>query len=261
MTYGFEILENIFLQSNAPLFSEDGQEAIFDKTTGLINGRNENLGEKALDFFTSFADDRFRHYTWNEFVAGEQPLADYTEFLKGNVSMVFGFTRDYERLKALRQQIQQNRQTVIPEGDIRVTFLPQFTDPSLPTRKVVGQVQSLAVSKHSQFPDTAWGFLKFAIGKDQLQSWHEKTQLPTPRVDLLVEQEATPYIGIFVRQAKFAEGAVSPVDLADLSRELTNSVNQIQDRKWTVLQGLQKAAANINNNLQSIVRKKREIES
>ena len=58
--YGFEILENIFLQTGVPWFSSDGQQAKVDKTTGLVNGRNENLGEQALDFFTSFADDRFR---------------------------------------------------------------------------------------------------------------------------------------------------------------------------------------------------------
>lgn len=124
----------------------------------------------------------------------------------------------------------------------------------------MGKVHSLAVSKHSEFPDTAWGFLKFVIGKDQLQAWHEQTQLPTPRVDLLVEQEATPYIGIFVRQAKFAEGVAYPVEQVDLKSEFTSSVNQIQDRKWTVLQGLQKAASNLNKTLESTVRKKREIE-
>ncbi len=261
VTYGFEILENIFLQSGVSFFTADGTEINFDKIQGSRNGRSENFGEEALDFFTSFADDRFRHYTWNEFVApANQSWADYTEFLKGNVSMVFGYTRDFARLKAMRAELQQKRQTVIPEGDIRVSFLPQMQDPrTTPTRQVVAKVHSLVVPQTSEFPEAAWGFLKFAINKDNLQTWHEKTQLPTPRVDMLTDQEATPYIGVFVRQAKFAEGVTSPIDKSLIAEALAASVENVQSRKWSVLQGLQRAALTLNTYWRNWQIKQREI--
>lgn len=261
VSYGLEVLENVLLQSGVQWFSGDGEEVQLDKTLGLVGGRNQNLGEQALDFFTSFADDRFRHYTWNEFVApAGQPWADYKEFLRGNVTMVFGYSRDLDRLKLLRTELQQKRQTVIPENDIRVTFLPQINDPSsTPVRQVVGKVYSLAVSRHSEFPDIAWDFLKFAITKDNLQTWHEKTKLPTPRLDLLTEQEATPFLGIFVRQAKFAEGLDLALEPSLIDTQLAGAVEAIESRQTTVLQALQKAGQNLESLLRERNRKLREI--
>jgi len=263
VTYGFDVLKNMFFQQNVSWFSPDGTQTTFSTTQGTVNGRAENLGEQALDLYTSFADDRFRHYSWNEFVATpNQPYADYAAFLKGEVSMVFGYTRDLVRLRALRAELQQKRQTVIPEGDIRVTFLPQVVHPNLsPTLSVLGEVYSLGVSRHSLYPDTAWDFLKFAINKDNLQSWHESSQLPTPRVDMLVEQEATPYIGIFVRQAKYAEGQSFSIPEARLESEFKSVIGQVESRKWSVLQALQKAAQNINQRLDSLLQRQRLIDS
>ena len=233
LLYGFDILENIVLQFGGSFFTEDLREGNFYRKKGSIDGRSVSLGLKAVDLFTSFADSRFKHYSWSEFLAHEATkYKNFETFAKGDVSMIFGYSGDIKTIKNVIGNQSKNRQKTISEKNIRVTFFPQVEDPGLGgTRKIVAKVHALAVPKTTNKPKLAWNFLKFAIRKENLQSFFDETSLPTPRVDMLKEQETDPEVGIFVRQAKYARANILPFGisreyLSDGFKEVISTVNK-----------------------------------
>ncbi len=225
--YGFDILENIILQFGGSFFTEDFREGNFYRKKGSIDGRSVSLGLKALDLFTSFADSRFKYYSWSEFLAHKSTkYKNFETFAKGQVSMVFGYSGDLEIIKEVINNQSKNRKKTILEKNIRVTFFPQVEDPTLGgIRKVTAKVHALAVPKTTNKPKLAWNFLKFAIRKENLQSFFDETLLPTPRVDMIKEQETNPKVGIFVRQAKYARANILPRSIS--KSYLENGFNNI----------------------------------
>ena len=107
---------------------------------------------------------------------------------------------------------------------------------------MIAKVHALAVPKTTDKPKLAWNFLKFAIRKENLQSFFDETLLPTPRVDMIKEQETNPKVGIFVRQAKYARANVFP---RGISRSyLENGFNDIVT---TVNKGTRSASRLLQN--------------
>ncbi len=230
LNYGVEILENLMMQMGVQLFSEDASKAVFTSQTGVTtDGKRRNFASEAVQFFTSFADPRYKNFSWSELLANPNSLdRDIETFVHGKVSMIFGNSRDLARIKKLINTLKTKGDIVISENNVRVAFFPQFEDPSVSTsREIIGQVRALAVPKTSKNTEIAWKFLKFAIKKDNLKSFNDLSSLPTPRLDLIKEQEATPHLGIFVRQAKFARPNFMPISKREFYTGLTNLVSGI----------------------------------
>ncbi len=264
MNYGPELLENLMLQMGVGFFDESGTQALFDKSQSEAeNGRKQNLGVEALNFFTSFADNRFKHHSWNELLASkDSKTKDLEAFARGKTSMVFAYSQDLKTLSDLLEELKSGRQNFISDKNIRVAFLPQMEDPSISaSRRVVGNVKALAVSRTTDYPDTAWRFLKFAIEKDNLQSWHEETLYPTPRVDMLVEQEGAPEIGVFVRQSKFAKSNIMPLPKQEFYDGLRPFVLAINEKRAALDKSLETLAKQITAKLQERARRAKEIAS
>lgn len=59
--------------------------------------------------------------------------------------------------------------------------------------------------------------------------FHEATKLPTARLDLIVEQAAEPEMGIFARQAKFAQPNRIPIDKDLFLQDLEGVVQRVND--------------------------------
>ncbi len=242
LNYGFEILENLMVQMGVRFFSEAGDTSRISSSSGFSrDGKRENFGVSAVNFFTSFSDSRFKNFSWTDLLADAYSSEkEYDPFVQEKVSMVFGFAKDFERLKNLRKKRDKVGAKIIPEKSIRVAFLPQIEDPnSSHTREVVAKVKALAVPRTAKNPETAWRFLKFAIKEDNLRSFFNETNLPTPRLSLIPEQEAEPGIGIFVRQAKFARPNLTPMSKKEIIRGLKDVVIQVNNGKGTSNKGLQ----------------------
>ena len=148
----------------------------------------------------------------------------------------------------------------ISEKNIQVTYLPQFEDPNLsPSRVVIGKVKALAVPKTSKYKETAWRFLKFAIRKENLQNFYKETQIPTPRVDLIPEQENDPQIGIYVRQAKYAKSHILAWPRENIISEFDKMILLINKGKTNISKALNAIGTNINTALKSHLQRKSEI--
>lgn len=241
--HGYAVLENLMLQSNVSFLTPDGKDVAFHQTVSSRDGRPLNLGDDVLNFFTSFADARFKHVSWSNFLAQpESKHKDLESFMRGKVSMVFGYSHDWETLEDIRENLKSARQKTVASDNIRVAFFPQAQGVEFgETRKVIGEVHALAVPRSTSSSDLSWRFMKFMVRKENMQAFFDETLLPTPRVDMLVEQEGHPQVGLFVRQAKFARAQnLSPaLDRMHLKQGFESLVASINDGKISINKGLQ----------------------
>lgn len=263
LNYGAEIIENIMLQSGVEFFDSTRTLATFDKSESVMaGGRKVNAGVEAVNYFTSFADERYKNYSWNSALADSTSSdKDLRTFALRKTSMVFAKAEDLPRLQALIDDLKASNQDPIDDNHIRVTFLPQVEDPSIsPNRKVVGSVKALAVTRNTKHPDTAWRFLKFAIQKDNLQKWHEETLIPSPRLDLLLEQEQVPLVGIYVRQAKFARANLMPLPKVFFYEALKPGIEAVNAGRMSTERALETSAMTVSKILQQEVTRAKTIE-
>ena len=263
INYGSEIIENIMLQSGVAFFDETRTLATFDSSETVIDGgRTVNAGVEALNFYTSFSDERYKNNSWNASLAESTGMdKDLRTFAKGKTSMVIAKAQDLPRLQAIIKDLKSSNQDVIEDINVRVAFLPQVEDPTIsPNRRVVGSVSALAVTRDSKYPDTAWRFLKFAIQKDNLQKWHEETLMPSPRLDLLLEQEQVPLVGIYVRQAKFARANLMPVPKDVFYEAIKPGVEAINAGRMSSERALETSAFTVTKILQREVARNKSIE-
>lgn len=233
ISYPAEILENIMLQSGTIFFSEDRTEALLAKSIGVTpNGKRSNFGIDSVDLFLSFGDSRYKNYSWNEYM-GQTQDKEYADFISGKVSQVFGYAKDYQRIiDTLEGKSTGSKR--ISSKNVKVGMLPQIADPNVAAnRNIVGRVKALAIPRSTKSPDVAWRFLKFAVRDANLQSYFEETKTPTPRVDLIKEQEAVSQLGVFVRQAKFAKPNILPVQKTYFYEVLLDAVGASKDTNMT----------------------------
>lgn len=223
------LLENILSQMGARLQLPGGAAAVLSKANQMLpTGKEGNPAQAALNFFTGFADNRFRTYTWNEFLAGTDGMQDMQTFVNGKVSYVFALPEDvaWIREKAIEGKGQRNS-TTIPDRNIRVGFLPQFFDPNTSPHVIHARVQALAVPKLSPHPEVAQDFALFAMRTSVQRSLYESTGIPAALVSLIAEYESDPLTGIFVRQAKFASAGQDTIPSWEKEEILDEAVEEI----------------------------------
>lgn len=230
--HGVELLENIMLQYGTPFFSEDKTEAKFASTMGATpEGKRQNFGIEGFKFFTSFANNQYKNFSWNEHLAARDDAEkEFLPFVNGDVSMVFIYPEDIETIETLIASNKRLLSGTMSEKNFHIALLPQILDPENTTSRVsLGRLFSAAVPRTTPFPDQAWRFLKYLSKRDTQSGFHEATSLPTARLDLVVEQAANPKSGVFVRQAKFARSNLLPTDKNAFRENLKGLVQRVNN--------------------------------
>jgi ABC-type glycerol-3-phosphate transport system substrate-binding protein len=227
---GTEILENVMFQLVKDFFSEDRLEAIFGQNSGITSGGvRHNFAAEALRFFTSFADmsSSVSPSVWNEFLVSKNSEGkDFQMFLDGKVSMVFGHTGD---VKMILETIEKSTlANILSSAHVRVAPLPQFGTSDIPAQKrVVARVIALAVPHSSKEPSLAWQFLKFALRPDSLRGFYQVSKIPSPKSDLLLEQEGDALFGAFASQTPFARPLLFPLDRLYFQKNLQEVASEV----------------------------------
>lgn len=227
-TYGTELLENILVQNGVEFFASEGSESRIANTGGTnAQGQRVNLGQDGLDLFTSFADPRYKNYSWNDLMATTEDK-EYEAFMRGEVSQVFGYASDYKNIQAKIKSSGKGSK-YIAEKNVRIGMLPQKEDPNISAnRSIIGEVYALAVPRTSRQNDVAWRFLKFAVRQNNMKSYYQISHTATPRLDLLQEQEDSSDIGVYVRQAKFSQPHTMPLSRNRVHNDLGATLLLIQ---------------------------------
>ncbi len=246
---GSETFLNLLVQLTGELFSEDGMEAIFANNKGVTaTGERVDFALQALKFYLGFANPSISYHSWNELLAdSESEQKDFGTFVSGDVSMVFAMASDIPDIEALFAK----GGDTMPQNDVRIGFLPQFESlDKTASREVLATVQGLAVSVSSAKPQLAWQFLKFAISPANLQGFFQSSDIPSPHIELLIQQESEPNMEIFVRQAKMAQGHLFPFPRTKIIKTFETMISHIQKKKATPAEGLSQGDAMLTKQLQ-----------
>ncbi|MEK7673389.1 MAG: extracellular solute-binding protein [Patescibacteria group bacterium] len=198
-----DILYLLFLQYGVNFYNDDMSKAIFAGQQGNVTAYP---GLESMEFFTSFADESQKHYTWNEFMANE--VGKETEsFAKGQVSMIVGYSYTYADIVNQMNLWDQKGIDVIDESDIGIAAIPQIYDPDISKDKRVTYASYFAetVSRNTKNPEIAWDFLIELSKKENLEDYFEKTNKPTSRRDMIEDQKKDPIYGVFASQVGYAE--------------------------------------------------------
>ncbi len=264
LNYGVDILENLMVQMGVQLFSPDSSKAVFTQQMGVTSeGKRRNFATEAVQFFTSFADPRYKNFSWSEFLANPNSVnKDLETFVNGKTAMIFGYSGDLVKIKNLIKELKGQGNMVISDKNVRVAFFPQFEAADVSTsREIIGRVRALAIPRTSENSEIAWKFLKFVIQKDNLKSFNDFSGLPTPRLDLIKEQESIPHLGVFVRQAKFARSNFIPISRSEFQMGFKNLVSGINSGKMAIEASLKNLENQWNIILQGKIKRNNYLQS
>ncbi|KKU79117.1 MAG: MalE-type ABC sugar transport system periplasmic component [Candidatus Peregrinibacteria bacterium GW2011_GWA2_47_7] len=162
-------------------------------------------GQDALKLFTSFADPKQKHYSWNSSLVNEDSMLKEVEaFLTGKTSMIIGYASLYEDFEVMSKNVKSAGQDVISLADIEVAPLPQKAEAE-EQFKTYASYFGQTVSRTSKNPSQAWDFIQFLTTKEQAQKYLDAAKRPTARRDLIEGQKRDPVLGVFVQQLGYAE--------------------------------------------------------
>lgn len=130
--------------------------------------------EKALTFYTSFANPQSKNYSWNK---GKQNSLN--AFAAGDTAMFIGFAKDIPSIKAKN-----------PHLNFGITALPQ--PKGAKTKINYGRYDFLAVSRLSAEKEAAWAYILFITSKNPNADYILKNGLPPARRDLTTPDSKTP---------------------------------------------------------------------
>lgn len=202
-----DILSLLMLQVGAKMISDDGTEAVFDRSITVGNSTYKP-GESALRFYTDFANSKSNAYTWNDKLSNS-----FDAFTSGQTAIIFDYAVNIRRIK---QKAPNLRLGIAP--------VPQLVDAT----KTVNYADfwGYSVPLASKNPEAAWNFLVFLTSKDINQYFSKAVLRPASRRDVLSEEQTSPDLGVFADSILSATNwyRVDPPAIDNIFKEMINSV-------------------------------------
>lgn len=201
-----DILYALMLQYGVQFYDETEENATFANSVPGNNGFAKP-GVKALEFFTSFALPDYQNYSWNQNITGAAPDdKELGPFASGRTTMIIGYPYLYQNIQTAIQNAQRLGSKHIDLKDVGVAPFPQLAEPGeAGKRDTYASYFPLVVARTSDKPALAWSLVQFLTSADSLQTYHQLTNRPTSRKDMVTDQSIEPLFGTFAYQAPFAK--------------------------------------------------------
>ena len=174
-----DILQLLMLQSGLPIYNSD-------KSSIDINN---DVAQRALTFYTDFANKSKKVYTWNL-------QQDYSidAFAEGETAIMFNYSYHLATIKAKN-----------PRLNFAVAPMPQIGDTAESRRVNFSAFWPYAVSASSRAPKVAWQFLDFMTSSEMAAKINAGQQAPPARRDGVVQLQRDPQLGVFAESALTAK--------------------------------------------------------
>lgn len=201
-----DILYAMMLQYGTQFYDEKEERAIFANSQSGTSGIDKP-GVAAFELFTSFGLPSYRNYSWNEYITGYAPEEkEVNPFVRGKVSMIIGYPYLYETISTSIQNGQRQGTSHIDINDVGIATFPQLVSSQEATKRdTYASYFPLVVARTTDMPGEAWSLVQYLTSADALQTYHKKTNRPTPRKDMVAEQQTEPLFGTFAFQAPFSK--------------------------------------------------------
>ena len=232
-----DILYLLMVQHETQFYNDEKTKAMFAAQQGMVEGVGKAYfpGYEALRLYTSFGIPSYKNYSWNELMTGMAPTEkEINPFARGKVAMIFGYSFLYDQITDAISGLVKTGNKHISKNDIGIAPIPQLYE-----YKETGKQDAytnyfpLVVSRNTEYPEEAWNFLLYLSSKNSLETYHEKTNKPTSRKDMIDEQSLEPLWGVFARQASYAK-SYSLYDLEKFNEYFSKAIDSVVKNKKTV---------------------------
>lgn len=218
-----DILMMLMVQSGVQMTNADATQATFSRS---VDG--QNVGERALTFYTDFTNPQKEVYTWND-------ALDYSidAFAEGSTAMMINYSH---QIPVLRSKAPRLNWAVAP--------VPQA---STVDSRTYANYWPLVVSLKTQHAAPAWRLVKYLAVGDGNISYLNAANRPTARRDLVDQQKSDLDLGVFAQQALTARSwfqadnqsietiFADMIDAVNLGRQSVTNALREAETKVTVL--------------------------
>ncbi len=202
-----DILSLLMLQIGAKMISDDGGQAVFDRSV-IVGGNEFRPGESALRFYTDFASPKSGAYSWND----KQPNY-FDAFVAGKTAIIFDYALTRARIKERA-----------PNLRLGIAAVPQ----PVGSQKIVNYAGywGYSVPLASRNQEAAWQFLKFMTERDINRSFADAVLRPASRRDIIAEELDSPELGVFA-EAVLSSVSWYQADSAEIGRIFKEMINAV----------------------------------
>lgn len=211
-----DILQLLMLQSGISIIDEEGE----------IDIDNE-IGRRALTFYTDFANKSKRVYTWNL-------QQDYSidAFAEGNTAMMVNYSYHIPTVKAKN-----------PRLNFSIAPIPQIADSGTP--QTFASYWPFAVSNTSRAPLAAWQFLRFLTSNAESAIVNQAQGTPPARRDSIEQFSRDPFLGTFAEQTLIAN-SWPRVDIVAADAIFNRMIDDLVTGNTTVEEAIGQAEDQLN---------------
>lgn len=223
-----DILSLLMLQGGAKMVSNDKRSVLFTQPLTLSSGESFNPGERALLYYTGFANPAKKVYTWNQY-----QHYSLDAFVEGKVAMMLNYSY---QIPVLRSRAPHLNSAIAP--------LPQISTGSLAVS--YANYWGLVVSRRSPAWNYAWQFLAWLNQLENQKKYLVAANRPTSRRDLIEwQKENNPDLEIFTQQALTAKSWYQ-VDNSAIETILAEMIEAVANGRLTAPEALSQAVQQIN---------------
>ncbi len=229
-----DVLWLLMLQGGTEMVTANSQSASFTKRTTDPNGISYSPGERALTFYTDFANPQRRVYTWNRGL-------DYSidAFAEGDAAMMINYAY---HLPTIERKNPSLRFSVAPVPQI------SLDSPSASFANYWGA--TVKVSDDKNKTEEAWRFLIWLTEKAQSDRYLDKTKRPPARRDQVSTIHADDFnLSTFSNQSLTAKSWFQIDDLA-MSTIFADAIENVVKGEFSPADALRDAETKTNVHLQ-----------
>lgn len=196
-----DILSVLMMQNGTEMMN-DSNNVTFNLRPAIFGDRNYNPGLDALRFYSDFANPAKEVYSWNDSLDNSIDM-----FTQNKLALMFGYAYMLPQIK-----------TEGPKLNFSIAPLPQIEgNPDTVgfanywveavSKKILTNSTNLAQGSAyaKQKLDTAWDFIQYATGADQVKYYLAKTKKPTALRALVDSQIDDQEVGVFAEQILTAD--------------------------------------------------------
>lgn len=201
------ILSLLMLQTGTKMISDDGKEAVFDKSL-KIGDSSYRPGESALRFYTDFGSAKSSVYTWNDRLPNS-----FDSFTSGQTAVIFDYALNIPKIKQKAPNLQ-----------LGMAPMPQLKNASKSLN--YADFWGYSVPLVSKNPEVAWKFLVFLTGKDINKYFSATVLRSASRRDVIAEEQTDTNLGVFAEEILSATNwyQIDSMEIDKIFKDMINAV-------------------------------------
>jgi len=213
-----DIAQLLMMQSGLPIINE----------RGLVDIDNKE-GERALTFYTDFANRGKKVYTWNL-----QQDFSIDAFAEGDTAVMFNYSYHIPTVQAKN-----------PRLNFGIAPMPQIAGSSVENFSNFAAYWPYAVANASTSPNAAWQFVRFLTSQSQAGPINAAHVTPPALRASVIESQRDPELGVFADQALTAKSWSRP-DIAAADSIFNQAIDDVVTGAGTIKEVLRRAEDQLN---------------